>query len=134
MICRVSKNGWINYPYSDLRVMIPSLVEWSVRSRSNCLSSVMRNTLSKDLIAVRAFVYKGESGGGEQVFYVCLEYKERGMEKWSVWTNNKMTLPQKVEMYDDYLDMNSYPSLQDLRVAVKEDISHLMTFFGATFV
>ena len=38
-----------------------------------------------------------------------------------------------MEVYNGEIDMNRHPPLQEMRENVKDDINHLMTFYGATF-
>lgn len=134
MICSVTDNGYVQYP-QDVRKFIPFAEKWNPRNRPHCLSSAQAYTLSANLIAVRVFLYKGNADftEGEQVFFVDVEYKERGERGWSEWTSNQVSLPLKAEVWGGKVYMDRHPPLQEMRENVKDDINHLMTFFGATF-
>tara|TARA_B100000927_G_scaffold281610_1_gene267338 strand:+ start:1201 stop:1479 length:279 start_codon:yes stop_codon:yes gene_type:complete len=91
----------------------------------------MRYCLSRDLLAVRIYLTKGENGDGLQIIHAHVEYKERGESEWSKWTTNTLSVPQKSVRVDATEDMSFY--LEEARLDVEEDISHLLTFYGATF-
>ena len=131
MICAVNKNGWVTYPYQNVRKFFPFTFDWKVRERPHSLSCVMRYCLSRDLLAVRLYITKGENGDGLQIIHAHVEYKERGLGEWSKWTTNSFSVPQKSVRVDVHEDMSFY--LEEARVDVEEDISHLLTFYGATF-
>ena len=130
MICSLNSNGWVLYPYKDVREFFPALSDWKERKRYNCSSSAMTYTLSANLLAVRVSIYKGDSKDGEQVLFAEVEYKERGEKEWSKWTLNQAFIPQKAEGEGE-IDMSLH--LESLRENVKDDINHLMGFYGAVF-
>ena len=125
----------------QFRMRLPLVNHWNAVSVRNAFVSWMMRTLSADLSAIRVTVYK-EKGKYQSCYTYTfrVDFRERGGGEWSAYTRYVVDVPaglgsykgSKIHTLADALHL-AFPEINRVFSSVGEDISHLLTFYGATF-
>tara|TARA_B100000927_G_scaffold281610_1_gene267337 strand:+ start:654 stop:1079 length:426 start_codon:yes stop_codon:yes gene_type:complete len=120
---------------TKLRLTPPLWNEVSVR---NAIASWMMRTLSRDLLGVRVTVWKNDQKS-RYTYTFHVDFRERGGGvEWNVYTRYVVDVPVglgryksfKVHTLADATEIEG-PEIERVFFSIREDISHLLTFYGA---